>query len=81
LLLPYADTIKNEALASKIDDDLEYIMVVPVEVQLGASKPLFAKNERDHFLDWPVAFYKQKLFDSYNARQRELKNVSPIILK
>ena len=77
-LIPFADTLKNEALASKITDELEYIMVIPVQVNFGETKPVFAKNDKDFFLDWPVEFYKQTLFESYNAKQKELKKVRVI---
>ena len=72
-ILPFADTLKNEALASKITDELEYIMVVPVEVSFGETRPVFVKNDKDFFLDWPVEFYKRTLFESYNAKQKEIK--------
>lgn len=77
-LIPFADTLKNEALASKITDELEYIMVIPVEVRFGDTKPVFAKNDKDFFLDWPVEFYKRTLFESYNAKQKELKKIRVI---
>ena len=78
MLLPFADTLKNEALASKITDELEYIIVIPVEVNLGATTPVFVKNQKDFFLDWPVEFFKRKLFESYNVKQKELKNLRAI---
>jgi hypothetical protein len=74
-LIPFADTLKNEALASKITDELEYILVIPVEVRFGDTKPVFVKNNKDFFLDWPVEFYNRTLFESYNAKQKELKNI------
>jgi hypothetical protein len=77
-MIPFADKLRNEALASKITDELEYILVIPVEVSFGNTKPVFAKNDKDFFLDWPVEFYKQTLFESYNAKQKELKNVRVI---
>lgn len=80
-LLAYADTLKNESLASKITDDLEYIMVIPVSITLSETKPVFAKNTRDFYLDWPVKFFNKTLFESYNAKQMVIESVRVIRLR
>jgi hypothetical protein len=80
-LIPFADSIENEALDAQYGDELKYFLVLPVEVTFSDEKAAkFARKEKDSFLDWPVKFFRRTLFEFYNAKQLTLKHVRVISL-
>jgi len=80
-LLAESETLKNRALDIK-DDDMEKLLVIPVEVTLEERKGVkFARNEKDSFLDWPVKLYNRTLFQSYNVRRQFIQDVSVVPLR
>lgn len=81
-ILGSATLLRNTALGKGVLDSLDYILVLPVEVVLEGSKSaVFARNEKDTFLDWPVTLYNRNLFQFYNARLRQLVQLSVVPLQ